>query len=94
MEMGERGRKWGVARTVWGVFPSPSPRRTAVGNGGPAQRTESRKIRSACGLHDQTNKIPLGVQTQPCPVPLDPRAPCRGQAAARAMGTARCLSRC
>lgn len=36
--MGKRGRKWGVARTVCRVLPCPSPRRTAVGNGGPAQK--------------------------------------------------------
>lgn len=94
MEMGKRERKQGVARTVWWVLPSPSLRRSADGNGGPAQRTESRKIRSACGLRDQTTEIPFGVQIQPFPVSLSPRAPCRGQAAARAMGTVRCLSWC
>lgn len=61
MEMGKRKRKWGVARTVCWVLPSPSLHRTAVGNGGPAQRTESGKIRSACGLRDQTTEIPFGV---------------------------------
>lgn len=88
MEMAKRARRWGVTRSVCRVFPCPSLRRTAAGNGGPAQRTESRKIRSACGLRDQTSKIPFGVQIQPLPLSLSPRAPCRGQAAAWAMGVA------
>lgn len=61
MEMGKRERKWGVAGRVCWVLPSPSLHRTAVGNGGPAQRTESGKIRSACGLRHQTTEIPFGV---------------------------------